>query len=207
MRDQDDDGYGDAQAGGGISPGTDCDDADDELSPADADGDGVSSCDGDCDDDDPLTSPDEADIPDDGQDSNCDGDDGGFSVEEDGPGGPAYAIEDNSTTRSTLTIGDCPTVWDVSVSVDIEHTFVGDLYLTLYAPSGQSVVLHSRDGGAQDDLRGTYITGNGGSLTSAEDLAALTGTRGTGSWTLEVRDVMLSDEGQLNRWILGLTCS
>ncbi|MBO85828.1 MAG: hypothetical protein CL927_10740, partial [Deltaproteobacteria bacterium] len=207
MRDRDDDGYGDAAAGGDISPGTDCDDSDADLSPADGDGDGVSTCGGDCDDRDPTRSPDEQEIPGDGSDSDCDGDDGGFEVEASGAGGPGYDIEDNATIRSQAMVSTCATVWDISVGVDITHTYVGDLYITLYSPAGRSVLLHDRDGGTQEDLSGVYEVGNVGSLTSAEDLAALIGAGGTGTWTLEVSDAVSFDDGQLNSWFLVLTCT
>jgi large repetitive protein len=50
--DMDEDGYGDMYPADGVDAGTDCEDDDDTLSPADADADGVSTCGGDCDDDD-----------------------------------------------------------------------------------------------------------------------------------------------------------
>ena len=48
--DADDDGYGDSAALSPVDAGTDCDDSDAALNPADNDQDGFSSCNGDCDD-------------------------------------------------------------------------------------------------------------------------------------------------------------
>ena len=77
MRDADEDGWGDTSAPEGGSEGTDCDDTDPTLTPADVDGDGLSSCEGDCDDVDPDSSNEDADG--DGY-TVCDGD-----LEDDNP--------------------------------------------------------------------------------------------------------------------------
>jgi hypothetical protein len=51
MSDWDEDGYGDMDPAAGVDAGTDCEDMDASLNPADVDGDTISSCEGDCDDD------------------------------------------------------------------------------------------------------------------------------------------------------------
>ena len=142
----------------------------------------------------------------DGTDSDCDGDDGGFTVSEVGPGGPSYAIEDYATTMSYVNVASCPTIWEVTVSVDISHTYQGDLSVVLYAPSGASVVLHDRTGTSTDDLRGSYASDGSGSLASAGDMTVFHGQSGTGGWTLEISDESFVDDGQLNSWVLELTC-
>ena len=59
MTDADDDGYGDS-APDGVTAGTDCDDGDADLNPADLDSDGFGTCDLDCDDSDANTFPEPA---------------------------------------------------------------------------------------------------------------------------------------------------
>lgn len=55
MTDADGDGWGDAEPSDGVTAGSDCEDADPDLTPEDADGDGASTCAYDCDDQDPHT--------------------------------------------------------------------------------------------------------------------------------------------------------
>ena len=72
MKDEDQDGYGDSNAGEGVISGTDCDDTLAVMTPVDLDGDGLSGCDGDCDDTTAQISPAVDEICD-GIDNNCDG--------------------------------------------------------------------------------------------------------------------------------------
>lgn len=55
----------------------------------------------------------------------------------------------------TFEIQDCAsgTAKGIKVSVDISHTYRGDLLVELVAPSGRSVTLHNREGGSKHDLR------------------------------------------------------
>ena len=203
MKDADGDGWGDAEATGVVVAGRDCDDTDPGMTPTDGDGDGVSTCAGDCDDADPRRAPGQTEVPFDDIDSDCDGDDGGFGTSAVGGGG--YGISDFSTTTSTATVSSCASVYDLTITLNISHSYKGDLRVTLRGPSGVSVTLHDMTGSSGNDIIGTYST-SGGSLTPADSLAAFIGQPGSGTWTLEIYDGAGGDTGQLNSWVLDLIC-
>jgi subtilisin-like proprotein convertase family protein len=114
---------------------------------------------------------------------------------------PGAAISDNQTTTVTMDVpADGTTVSEVEVYVNITHTYIGDLILTLTAPSGTSVTLHNRSGGSADNIVGWYP----GSLTPAEDLAAFAGESMPGTWTLTVSDNAGGDTGTINEWCLNI---
>ena len=82
-------------------------------------------------------------------------------------------------------------VTKIKAIVDIQHPYVGDLMVTLFAPSGKSVVLHNRQGGNQKNLKKTY---------SNKDLEALVGESTKGNWKLQVKDFAPRDNGNLKHW-------
>jgi subtilisin-like proprotein convertase family protein len=86
----------------------------------------------------------------------------------------------------------------IKVSVEITHTYIGDLQITLLAPSGKSAVLHNRSGGGTKNLSKTYDVAN----TVA--LRGFAGEPVQGGWTLEVKDLAAADSGQLAKWELEL---
>ena len=106
-------------------------------------------------------------------------------------------IPDNAPgiTRS-IRLSDAGSIQAVAVEVDITHTFVGDLSLTLTAPDGTLVLSHNRQGGSSDNIIRSYTTDN------AAVLSTLRGGRIDGAWTLAVRDHAAADRGKLNRWAL-----
>jgi subtilisin-like proprotein convertase family protein len=106
---------------------------------------------------------------------------------------------DPSGIASAIDIDDMGTVKDVRVSVEIAHTFIGDLRVELIAPSGQRALLHNRAGGGKDDLRITY------DIASAPALEGLIGGQIKGVWVLQVQDLQLRDVGTLEKWSLALT--
>jgi subtilisin-like proprotein convertase family protein len=85
-------------------------------------------------------------------------------------------------------------VKSVEISVDITHTYIGDLKVTLVSPKGTSVILHNKFGAGQDDLKKTY------SASLTPDLEKLAGEPIEGKWTLKVADLGKIDIGKLNRW-------
>jgi len=109
---------------------------------------------------------------------------------------PAIPIADNATITDVINVGAAGTVSDVAVYLDVTHTWRGDLYVTLTAPSGTEVVLHNRTGSSADDILGWYPT----DLTPDGDLGVMTGEEMYGDWTLSVTDNASGDQGTLNEW-------
>lgn len=115
---------------------------------------------------------------------------------------PGIGIPDNDprgisdslvTTRSGV-------IKELEVSVDITHTWIGDLRVTLTSPSGTTAVIHQRSGGSRDNLIERYDT------AATPALAAFIGESGLGSWTLSVSDHAGRDLGKLNAWGLRVRC-
>lgn len=84
----------------------------------------------------------------------------------------------------------------LSVNIDIKHTFVGDLIITLVSPKGTRVILHDRKGSAQDDLIGNYPR----DFSPQESFDKLEGEAFDGDWRLEVSDAAAIDTGKLISW-------
>ncbi|HEX3033984.1 MAG TPA: M36 family metallopeptidase [Thermodesulfobacteriota bacterium] len=107
---------------------------------------------------------------------------------------PNFAISDNQPAgvTSVLTVPQAGRIKQLTVSIDIEHTYIGDLEVTLISPGGGTVILHNRAGASTKNLVKTY--------TSEDVLAALVGEQSQGNWTLKVADLARADLGTLRRW-------
>lgn len=114
---------------------------------------------------------------------------------------PMVAIPDNlhAGVSSTIAIAEAGVVQHIKVSIDIEHTYIGDLRVTLTSPTGTSTVLHARSGGAADDLVKFYDSASPGMLMS------MVGQAMQGVWTLSVADRAKRDVGKLRRWSIELS--
>ncbi len=82
----------------------------------------------------------------------------------------------------------------ITASIDIEHSYVGDLVVTLKGP-GASVVLHDRESGSKKNLKKSYKKG----------LDAFIGTKAKGEWVLEVADYAPRDSGRIRGWNIDLS--
>ena len=113
---------------------------------------------------------------------------------------PNRAIPDDNPVgvTSVLAFPQAGRITRVTVSVDIEHTYRGDLRVSLTSPRGSTIMLHNRTGARADDLIKSYTSeGNSG-------LAALVGQQAQGDWTLKVADLAGLDLGTLRRWSLDI---
>jgi subtilisin-like proprotein convertase family protein len=111
---------------------------------------------------------------------------------------PGVSIPDNNATgiERTLNVTATGSIREIAVSVDITHTFIGDLEVSLVSPAGTVVSLHQRAGGQADNIVRTFTA------TTTPGLATLRGQRMDGLWKLKVADRDRVDTGKLNRWSL-----
>lgn len=116
-------------------------------------------------------------------------------------------------TVSSLEVTVDGTLIDVNViDLDIQHSYVSDLVVTLRSPAGTTVRLSDRNGLNGSDFAGTSFDdeaslpiGAGtapfaGTFRPDGRLSTLRGENPNGTWTLEVEDVVLQDDGALHRW-------
>jgi subtilisin-like proprotein convertase family protein len=106
------------------------------------------------------------------------------------PDAPDSGIERSLSTASTMRVG------SVELSVDISHTWIGDLQVSLVSPAGTAVMLHDRTGGSSDNLVRTYTA------ATTPALANLASQPVAGTWKLKVADREAQDVGKLNDWRL-----
>jgi subtilisin-like proprotein convertase family protein len=110
-----------------------------------------------------------------------------------------------------------------ATTVGLEHSWVGDLVITLTSPQGTTVTLMNQAGGPLnsgnnfcntllDDgatalIQGISPAGNPwtGSFKPASPLAAFNGQNGNGTWTLTVSDVASFDGGNVRAFSLAFT--
>ena len=111
------------------------------------------------------------------------------------------AIKDLKKSRLQLAVGDDRPLQDVKVVVDIEHTWIGDLKVTLRPPASMgadAVTLHAGTGGSTINLKRSYDT------ASTPMLANFTGMNPQGVWTLEVKDRARQDQGKIVSFSLAM---
>ncbi|MBO0351542.1 S8 family serine peptidase [Phormidium pseudopriestleyi FRX01] len=107
-----------------------------------------------------------------------------------------FGSSDRPGLVSEISISDPSLVADIRVTVDIQHSYLGDLELYLIAPNGHTVQLQSRTLGSQTRLNTTY------SLQNTPTLRQLCNQSAKGSWKLWVTDCVPADTGTLNSWDL-----
>jgi len=117
---------------------------------------------------------------------------------------PAAAIPDNDPQGGvycTIPVAEESTVSAIQVYVDISHTYVADMVVSLISPEGTTVILHNNQGGDGDNVVGWYS----GELTPFQSLDTLLGESITGDWQLHVTDIGPYDVGTINSWCVMLT--
>ncbi len=117
------------------------------------------------------------------------------------------AIPDNDPVGVTTTVDvTAPgTIAEVTLTIDLRHTWIGDLVVELTSPTGTVVRLHDRSGSSADDIVGTWDT----TLTvdGPGSLADFLGETAVGTWTLFVSDNVGSDTGTIESFTLHVVTS
>ena len=98
-------------------------------------------------------------------------------------------IIDQDTVESIIDVTGTGDSGNITVDVDIKHTYVGDLVVSLVAPSGQVSTLHNLTGASDDNIIKTY------SIDA-------TGIERNGQWKLVVEDMVYLDNGYIDSWTI-----
>ena len=203
----------------------DCDDSDptSTTTSSDADCDGVLTS-ADCDDTNASIFPGNVETCD-GVDENCDGiaDGQDFSLApplsaiSSSPGAAVGSSLPPTEDTITMAAGSTDVITDINVTVNITHTWDGDMEIVLASPAGTAVtVLASRTLGNDDNLYDTVFDDQAtagitsgtapfsGSFIPDNPLSAFDGEAIDGVWTLTITDIIGGDDGVLNNWALSI---
>jgi subtilisin-like proprotein convertase family protein len=137
--------------------------------------------------------------------------------------GGGFDIEDNSTASSEIIVSTNAVIDYLTVDLTIDHTWIGDLVISL-SNGSTSVVLLDRPGvpestfGVSDNISGTYTFDDNAAAATAESsaggtitpgsfqpqggLIAFAGANTAGTWTLTISDLAGGDVGVLSSWSL-----
>lgn len=104
-------------------------------------------------------------------------------------------IPDNDDTgvTSAIDVPDTGSIADLSLSVNITHSYRGDLEVRLVHPDGTDIQVYAPDMTDHNDLIKTW------------DVDGFDGKDSAGTWTLKVIDHAASDTGTLNSWSMTIT--
>lgn len=106
-------------------------------------------------------------------------------------------IPDEGGLMDSIKIAHDGAITSIKVSINIEHPYIGDLKVDLTGPSGTSVTLHDREGGAGNDIEMVY---------EGDAVGAFMGESAIGDWTLAIQDFAPRDEGSLASWSVEMRC-
>ncbi len=121
-------------------------------------------------------------------------------------------------TESVITLADNFIINDVNITLNLEHTYTGDIDIKIVGPDGTEVELSDRNGGSGNDYSNTTFDDDAsdpissgtppftGSFSPDGNLSDFNGLTSAGDWTLVITDNAGGDGGQLLDWTLQL-CS
>ncbi|GEQ86856.1 hypothetical protein ULMS_23640 [Patiriisocius marinistellae] len=131
---------------------------------------------------------------------------------------PNLIIEDLNTVSTTMNVTDNVNITDLNIELQIAHTYVGDMIITIESPAGTQVTIFN---GTNDGCSGNDITTlfddesiNGLSCNTglnafpepnyipSNALTAFDGENTLGTWTIFIQDTFNEDPGILNYWSL-----
>ncbi|MDP5098806.1 MAG: proprotein convertase P-domain-containing protein [Crocinitomicaceae bacterium] len=125
----------------------------------------------------------------------------------------------NPGISSDLIMSNVPvgaTITDISVTMNVTHTFDGDLDITLTGPNATTIELSTDNGGAGDNFTNTVFSNTAvtavtagaapftGSFLPEGDLTTLFSVP-NGTWTLSITDDAGGDIGTLDNWSITIS--
>jgi len=120
-------------------------------------------------------------------------------------------IPDQNHTSHTINVDDDFTVTDVNVWINVNHNYVGELWIRVIH-NGTEVTLSQENGGSGNNFTNTYFDdeattpiGNGSAPFNSNyqpdgNLSEYDGMSAQGNWTIIVRDLFYGETGTLLSW-------
>ncbi|MBC7523513.1 MAG: proprotein convertase P-domain-containing protein [Flavobacterium sp.] len=120
-----------------------------------------------------------------------------------------------STVTSTISIPFAGSISDVNVSLNIAHSYVGDITASLTSPAGTSIQLFDGQCAGNNNVNATFddsgtnlVCGTNpaisGIIIPLQSLSAFNNENPSGIWTLAVTDNFDGDGGAINGWSLDI---
>jgi subtilisin-like proprotein convertase family protein len=108
-------------------------------------------------------------------------------------------IRDLRTSKLSVPVAETASLKSLKITVDIEHTYIGDLVVSIKPPATMGVsqvILHNREGRGTDNIKKTY------DAVSTPALLNLNGKKPQGTWVLVVQDKERLDTGRIRSVLL-----
>lgn len=109
-------------------------------------------------------------------------------------------IPDKDEITDIITFPLKESILEIEISVEIKHTWRGDLSIVLLPPGEQEITLQNRTGGGAKNFIRTFR-----STDFPELFQHLKNTPAKGDWTLKISDHAESDVGILQKWGIAIT--
>ncbi|WP_350292546.1 reprolysin-like metallopeptidase [uncultured Croceitalea sp.] len=135
----------------------------------------------------------------------------------DGRGLPIEISNGNaSTITSTISVLQDLPIADLDVNLEISHSFLEDLIITLTSPSGTTITLLSKNCGSRNDINAVFdddgITLScagasptiNGTIKPLGSLSSFNGESSLGDWILQIEDTANGDGGSLDSFALAI---
>lgn len=131
--------------------------------------------------------------------------------------GTLNALPDLATRNFRASSAVNARVADMNVRVNLNHTWDGDLVLSLISPTGTVVALSTSNGGSGDNYSTTLFDDEAataislgaapfnGSYRPTSPLNAFDTQTMSGNWTLRIADTVGSDSGSMISWSVDIT--
>jgi subtilisin-like proprotein convertase family protein len=128
------------------------------------------------------------------------------------------ANQAGATTVSAISSNESGNIDSIEVTVNVTHSWIGDLVIALVHPDGTSINLWNRtcNNPQNGNINVTFKDGAGaivcaspttGTYSPVQALAPFIGKPKSGTWTLRVTDFFNGDTGTLNSWSVNFGCT
>ncbi len=122
-----------------------------------------------------------------------------------------------STVTSTINIPYAGSINDVNISMNMTHSYVGDITASLTSPTGTTIQLFDGQCAGNNNINATFddsgsnlVCGTNPALSGfiipLQSLSAFNNENPSGNWTLSITDNFDGDGGAINNWSLSI-CS